>query len=211
VPPQGANERGPQLSSIGSTEGQSVGAGKGEIYKSHRTPDDVTLHACATQANAPSDWPSESGESGLTTKAHKRSGSGRLQSVCLERSLRAHVCVTSDLFGQSFSDNKVIEIALSPLRGQGLRGLLSPLGLILRVRHPLGVIPPPQLLRPMTLVRLTTPVRLAQQVRLMTSVRPRRPVRLLNLIRSPNQVRSKLLVRLRLQRSPRVRLRLQRS
>jgi hypothetical protein len=194
APPPGANERGPQLSSIGSTEGQSVGAGEGEIYKSHRTPDDVTLHARATRANSPSDWPSESGDGrGLTTKAHKRSGSGRLQLVCLERSLRAHVRVNSFFLITRLLRWRVI--VLSPLRGQGLRGLLSPLGLFLGVRHPLGVIPPPQLLRLMTLVRLTTHVRLVQQVRLMTSVRPRRPVRLLNLIRSPNQVQLKILVR----------------
>jgi hypothetical protein len=127
VPPPGANERGPQLKPIGSTEGQSVGAGEGEIYKSHRTPDDVTLHARATRVNSPSDWPSDLGDGrGLMTKAHKRSGSGRLQSVCLERSLREHVRVNSDQFRQCFADNKVTEPSGTVSGGQAPPGGNTP-------------------------------------------------------------------------------------
>jgi hypothetical protein len=141
----GANERRPQLSSIGGTEGQSVEAGEGEIYESHRTPDDVTLHACATQANSPSDWPSESGDGrGLMTKAHKRSGSGRLQSVCLERSLRAHVRVTNDHFRQSFVNNKVIEMesdsTLTP-EGSGPTRPTEPSGTVSGGNTPTPVAP----------------------------------------------------------------------
>jgi hypothetical protein len=166
VPSPRVNESGPQLNPICSTEGQSVGAGEGEIYKSHRTPGDITLHACATRANLSADWPSESGDGrGLATKAHKRSGSGRLQSVCLERSWREHVCVQSDITRLNFTDNNLVIIkllwrvmTLSLLSGQGLQGLLSPLWPILGVRQPLGVIPPPQLLRLAILVQLTTPV-----------------------------------------------------
>jgi hypothetical protein len=80
----GVREQRSQINPIENTGGQSVGVGKGEIYESHWTLDDVTLYARSTRPKRAADWPSESGDGrSLVSKAHKRYGSGRLQSVCL--------------------------------------------------------------------------------------------------------------------------------